>query len=98
MMDNHHQARWISRPRLNILRKTGRLGAAVMLESFNGYLIIEPIGAELGDGEIMSTETADYELQPVWCTGDKVRLREARKRLGLETDSMAGAAQMAALR
>ena len=86
-MNNHYQARWISRPRVNALRKAGRLGDSVMLESFNGYIIVEPAGADLGDGEIMSKETADYELQPVWCTGDKTKLREARKRLGLEAES-----------
>jgi hypothetical protein len=89
-MENTHHARWITKQRLDTLRKTGRIGHSLILESFNGYLIVEPAGADLGDGEILSLEMADYELRPVWCTGDKARLRKARNLLGLEADENAG--------
>jgi len=87
-MANTYRARWISKQRLESLRRTGHLGQSVILESFNGFIIVEPAGADLGDGEIMSVETADYELRPVWCTGAKAKLREARKLLGLEANEI----------
>jgi hypothetical protein len=83
------QARWISRDRANQLKRSGRLGNAVLLDTFNGFLIIEPVGGNLGDGPILSPEEANYELQEVWYTGPRSKLREARTRLGLETKAPA---------
>ncbi len=83
-MEKAYQARWISKGRLAAIRKDGRVTRGVVLESFNGFLIVEPVGSDLGDGKPLSREEADYELQPVWCPGPKVKLTEARKLLGLE--------------
>jgi hypothetical protein len=82
-MDSHYQARWISKKRLDAVRRSGDVTRGVVLDSFNGFLIIEPIGSELGDGAILSREDAEYELSPVWCAGSKARLSEARRLLGL---------------
>jgi hypothetical protein len=85
-MHNHHQARWVSKQRLSELRKSGELSRGLLLDSYNGWIIIEPAESELGDGDILSAETADYELSPVWCPGSKAKLKEARKLLGLSAE------------
>jgi hypothetical protein len=84
-MRSEYEARWISKPRLESIRKSNIIGQAVVLDSFNGFLIVEPRGSKLGDGTVLSREEADYELTPVWCSGPKAKLRGARKLLGLET-------------
>lgn len=59
----------------------------MLLDTFNGIILIEPMDSSLGDGDILNSEEADYELQPVWHLGPIARLREARKRLGLEAEA-----------
>ncbi len=92
-MQAEFQARRISKRRADEVKKSGILGRALLMNTFNGIIIIEPVGSHLGDGDIMSPEEADYELQPVWHLGPKTMLREARKRLGLEAEAghLAGA-------
>jgi hypothetical protein len=82
-MASAYQARWVSKPRLDLLKKSGRLGEGMLLDSFNGFLIVEPVGSDLGDGNVLSPFEADYELQEVWCSGPKSKLKQARKLLGL---------------
>jgi hypothetical protein len=82
-----YQARWISKRRLDEIRRTREYRQGIVLDSFNGFLIVEPVGSNLGDGPVLSLEEADYELQPVWCAGAKARLREARERLGLNPEA-----------
>ncbi len=89
-MHTEYQARWISKDRLTALRKAGGLGHNVVLDSFNGRIIIEPKGSELGDGPVLSREEADYELQPVWCPGPTAQLRDARRLLGIDTGARPG--------
>jgi hypothetical protein len=81
------QARWISRARATRIKRGGNLGQAVLLDTFNGFLIVEPVGSDLGDGPVLSRAEANYELQEVWYTGPRSRLREARTRLGLEAEA-----------
>jgi hypothetical protein len=88
-MATQFQARWVSRPRVNQLKRTGALAQGVLLDTFKGFVIVEPAGSKLGDGALLSREEAEYELQPVWYTGPKAKLREARQRLGLETEESA---------
>lgn len=83
-MDRSYQARWISKARLDEVRKKRMLGSAIVLDHYNGFLIVEPVGTDLGDGAILSAPEADYELEPIWCTGPKATLREARHRLSLD--------------
>jgi hypothetical protein len=81
-----YQARWISKQRRDALKRTGALKNAILLDSFNGFLVVEPIGGTLGDGAIIPAEAADYELSPVWCLDAKSKLTAARRLLGLEPD------------
>jgi hypothetical protein len=83
-----YQARWISKRRLDAIRRAKASGQGVILDSFNGFLVVEPVGSELGDGPVLSQEEADYELRPVWCSGVKARLREARMLLGLSPEAV----------
>jgi hypothetical protein len=82
-MRTRYQARWISKQRADALRKTVHTHGAMLLDSFNGLIVIEPVGSHLGDGPVLSETEADYELQPVWCLEAKTKLEEARRRLGL---------------
>jgi hypothetical protein len=87
-MHSRHQARWISKGRLEQLRRARSSGRGVVLESFSGFLIVEPKGSDLGDGPVLSHQEADYELRPVWCAGNKTRLKEARELLGLGAEAV----------
>lgn len=87
MYTSSFQARRISKPHADQLKKSGALGGAMLVDTFNGIIIIEPEESQLGDGEALSREDADYELQPVWHLGPKTQLREARRRLGLEVEA-----------
>jgi hypothetical protein len=93
-MRTHYRARWISKARADAIRKSVHLSGAMLLDSFNGIILVEPSGTNLGDGEIMSAQQADYEIQMVWCLESPPRIHEARKLLGLEAGaamkSMAG--------
>jgi hypothetical protein len=85
-MRSHYQARWVSKPRADILRRQG----AILLDSFNGIIVIEPVGSNQGDGHILTADEVDYELQPVWCRAPKTRIEQARKLLfGEAVHSMA---------
>lgn len=83
-MSIQYQARWISKQRNEALRRSGRLGGALLLDSFNGFLLVEPEGSNLGDGEILDLQTADYELSPVWFLSPPAKVQKARRLLGLE--------------
>jgi hypothetical protein len=89
-MQSQYEARRISKRRAEEVKKSGALGGAILLGTFNGFIIVEPVGANLGDGPAFSPQEADYELQPVWHLGPKATLREARGRLGLEAHSAKG--------
>jgi hypothetical protein len=87
-MKSEYQARWTSKQRLDAVRKAKRRDWSLALDSFNGWLIVEPKGSGLGDGPVLSRSEADYELRPVWCSGAKAKLREARRLLGLDADAV----------
>ena len=89
-MQTTYQARRISKRRADELKKSGAITRAILLGMFNGFIIVEPTGSGMGDGEVLSEQEADYELQPVWHLGPKVTLREARRRLALEAGLAAG--------
>jgi hypothetical protein len=90
-MRTNYQARWISRQRADRMRRTGKLEQALLLDTFNGFIVVEPVGSQLGDGAILTPEEADYELQAAWHSGPLTKLREARNRLGLESAVLAAA-------
>ena len=89
-MYEQFQLRRISKRRADELKKSGALGSALLLDTFNGFLLIETVGSNLADGDTLSREEADYELQPVWHLGPKTLLRKARTRLGLDAEVEAG--------
>jgi hypothetical protein len=90
-MHTKYQARRISKARSEALRKQGRLGGAILLDLLNGFLVVEPVWAHLGDGEVLTPQEADYELQAAWHLGPAAQLTEARRRLGLDTPRAAHA-------
>ena len=47
-----------------------------------GFVIVEPVGSNLGDGEVF--ELANYKLCEAWCPTPKSKLLGARKLLGLD--------------
>ena len=83
-----YHARWVSKRRLEHIRRTKDPTRVVVLDSFNGFLIVEPMGSNLGDGPVLSRVEADYELRPVWCGEAKAKLREARELLGLDPEAV----------
>jgi hypothetical protein len=87
-MNADYQARWVSKRRAETLRKEGLPRPATLLDSFNGFLLIEPVGSDLGDGAVLSFQEADYELQPAWCPGPKTELERARRLVGLDSASV----------
>ena len=89
-MDTTYQARWISRKRWGELRKSGGTQTGLVLDHLNGTLIIEPVGSDLGDGPVMSSREAEYELQPAWLLGRRGLVNEARRRLGLALERLVG--------
>ena len=91
-MQATYQARWVSKGRALQLRKSGAASQGALLESFNGYLVVERVGAGLGDGAVLSPQEADAELQAAWCRSPLPKLAEARRLLGLEAPqtSLAG--------
>lgn len=94
-MKTSYQARWISKARRGHLRKTGALRDAIVLDSLNGFLVVERVGSELGDGPILNIRDADYELRDVWCTESRKKLEDARRLLGLDSGVAAGALAVA---
>jgi hypothetical protein len=86
-MSSQFQARRITKHRADEVKKKGAPRQAMLLDTFNGIIVIEPREFTIGDGELLSPEEADYELQPVWHLGPKTVLREARKRLGLDGEA-----------
>jgi len=86
-MHTKFQARRISKQRVESIRKSGRMKDAIILDSFSGFLIVEPVGSNLGDGDVLEITAADFELNTAWCLTTRSRLNEARKRLGLEVEA-----------
>ncbi len=90
-MHNQFQARWLSAARSAELKRRGNLRGAMLLDHFKGPLLIEPVGSNLGDGAILGSWEADFELQPAWILGPSSTLQRARQLLGLQTQERATA-------
>jgi hypothetical protein len=52
------QVRRISKQRIEFLRKSGRVKDAIVLDSFSGFLIVEPDGSDLRDGDVLDATEA----------------------------------------
>jgi hypothetical protein len=84
-MKPRYHARWVSKEKSDALKRSGALAEAVLLDSFKGFIVVEPAGRHLGDGGVLSPVEADFELTPVWCLTPKKKLEAARRMLGLKT-------------
>src|SRR5262249_33888650 len=94
-MSSEYQARWITKQRVDELRRSGLGGRGVIVDSFNGFIVVEPVGSDLGDGNVLTPQEAEYELQPAWSISPNARLAQARQLLGLEAGTQtAGAAKL----
>jgi hypothetical protein len=91
-MQTEHEARWVTRPRSEALKRSGALGEAILLDTYNGSILVGLAGSGLADGPALSREEADYELQDAWHYGPKAKLRAARNHLGLEASALAASA------
>ena len=83
-----YKVRWISKARRDSLRRSGDLRGAIMLDSLKGFLIVEPPGSKLGDGEFLASEEIDYELRSAWCRDPRRTIDEARRLAGLEAEAV----------
>ena len=85
-MTSRFQAQWVSRHKAQAIKRAGPKKDAVLLDTFTGIIIVEPEGKQWGDGPVLTPDEAAFELQPAWHYGPAARIREARRRLGLETN------------
>jgi hypothetical protein len=90
-MQTQYKARWISRARVQEVKRVGHLGKSLLFAHCNGFLIVEPLNSNLGDGPTLSQEDAEYELQDAWVQESIATLRRARTLLGLERGRLVGA-------
>jgi hypothetical protein len=83
-----YDARWVSKPRADELRRRGVPRDTVLVGALKGFIVVEPHKSHLGDGPDLSSLEAQVELDIVWCTETRVKLRQARLLLGLENRSL----------
>jgi hypothetical protein len=80
----NYTARWISKDRAHLLKKTGKLSDGLVLSSLKGFIIVEPSTCPLGDGPTLSRMEADSEVDPAWCLEPKTKVSQARRLLSLD--------------
>lgn len=78
-----YKAQRISKKCCETLRRRGPGQDLLILDMSDGFIVVEPAGKNLGDGPVLDPGECDYELSPAWYYGQKSRLVEARRRLGL---------------
>jgi len=84
-MKNHlFRAHWISKQKADLLKRSGRLGRALLLDHMKGFIVVEPPGSHLGDGPPLSNEATEFELTSVWCLESKHQIARARQLLGID--------------
>jgi len=79
-----YQARWMSKPRRDSMLKSGAFRNSVVLDTPNGFIVVEPVDSHLGDGEVLAPEVAFTELSDAWCRESRTKLTQARKLLHLD--------------
>ena len=82
-MRRGYQARWISKDRRNALLKSRPVVKWLVVDSFNGFIVVEPVGSNLGDGQVLAPDVADCEIRAAWCQDSRAKLTQARKLLHL---------------
>jgi hypothetical protein len=85
-MRTRYKAQWISKSRCEALRKSQPRQDVLLLDTFEGFIVVEPADESLGDGPVLSPDECDYELRLAWYAGPVARLAAARQRLGLGAD------------
>jgi hypothetical protein len=80
---SEYQARWTSKKQAEQVKKSGAVQKGMLLDSFKGFIIVEPKGSHLGDGPLLTPQELEAELQADWCQEPRARIAEARRRLGL---------------
>ena len=60
--------------RLSVPYRIARLGAGGSLSTDS---VVEPTKKQLGDGDVLSDQEADYEVRPEWCLAPKKTVDEA---------------------
>jgi hypothetical protein len=88
-MGTKYQARWVSKPRRDRLLKSGAFRNGILLDTLNGFIIVEPVGSNLGDGEVLAPEVAFSELSEAWCRESRSKLGKARSLLHLDDHQLA---------
>jgi hypothetical protein len=83
-MKAKYQARRVSRNLAHALRKSGTTDRGVLLDTCNGFIVIEPCNSPLGDGAVLTHQDAIMEIQPAWCQERKSKVERAHHLLGLE--------------
>jgi hypothetical protein len=76
----------VSRSKAHAIKRAGPKKDAVLLDTFKGIIIVEPKGKRWGDGAVLTSDEAEFELQPAWHYGPVDKIREARRRLGLDNN------------
>jgi hypothetical protein len=77
------RARWISRDRARVLAREELYGALRVESVADRWVLIEPAGFCIADGQVLSPDEADLELQPTWCNSPTEVVWGARRLLGL---------------
>jgi hypothetical protein len=73
-MRTRYQAQWISKSRCEALRRSGPRQHVLLLDTFEGFIVVAPVGKRFGDGPVLSPAECDYELRPAWYAGPLARL------------------------
>ena len=90
-MQKQYEARWTSKRRADAIKRSGEVGRVILLDSLKGFIVIQPVGSNLADGDSLRGGEADFELDPAWCLDPRTKIVEARKRLGLKANPSAAA-------
>lgn len=82
-MRSAYKARWVSKPLVDSLRKTGALNESIVVNSFKGFILVAPEDRKLGRGRVLPLDVARFELDPTWCIDPPRVIRRARALLGI---------------
>lgn len=78
------KGRWLSKTQIESLRKSGALGHSIVVNSFKGFILVEPVHSHLGRGRVVTRDFAQFGLDPTWCNDPPRTIGKARQLLGLQ--------------
>lgn len=82
-MRHAYKARWMSKKQIESLRRNGALRESIVVNSFKGFILVEPADTNLGVGKLLPRDVAKFELDPTWCSDPPTTIKKARALLGL---------------